>query len=61
VAEPVIHRRARHRRPARAPWTIRPQDAALLFDVFLFGMMRHDIGHLLDTDAPPRDCPIAVE
>jgi hypothetical protein len=32
-----------------------------LFDVFLFGMMRHDIGHLLDTDAPPRDCPIAVE
>ncbi|KFU77314.1 hypothetical protein BB31_31680 [Amycolatopsis lurida NRRL 2430] len=44
----------------KLPWTIQPGDAALFFDLFLVGVLSHDIGHLLDTDEPPRDRRIAV-
>lgn len=47
-------------RATRSPWPIPPADAALFFDLFLVGMMRHDVGHLLDTDEPPRERRIAV-
>jgi hypothetical protein len=41
-------------------WTVPPGDAALFFDLFLVGVLTHDIGHLLDTDEPPRERRIAV-
>ncbi|OKA05197.1 hypothetical protein ATP06_0228505 [Amycolatopsis regifaucium] len=44
----------------KLPWTIAPGDAALFFDLFLVGVLTHDIGHLLDTDEPPRERRIAV-
>ncbi len=44
----------------KLPWTIPPGDAALFFDLFLVGVLTHDIGHLLDTDEPPRERRIAV-
>ncbi|RSN21290.1 hypothetical protein DMC61_36940 [Amycolatopsis sp. WAC 04169] len=47
-------------RALKLPWTIPPGDAALFFDLFLVGVLNHDVGHLLDTDAPPRERRIAV-
>lgn len=41
-------------------WAIPPRDAALFVDLFLVGMLRHDSGHLLDNDEPPREQRIAV-
>lgn len=36
------------------------RDAALFFDLFVVGMVRHDVGRLLDDSPPPRDRRIAV-
>ncbi|MDH2427682.1 maleylpyruvate isomerase N-terminal domain-containing protein [Sphaerisporangium sp. TRM90804] len=47
-------------RAARAPWPMPPHEAALFFDLFLVGMMRHDVGHLLDHGQPARDRRVAV-
>ncbi len=47
-------------RALKLPWAMPPGDAALFFDLFLVGMLRNDVGHLLDTDEPPRDRRIAV-
>ncbi|EME62581.1 maleylpyruvate isomerase N-terminal domain-containing protein [Amycolatopsis decaplanina] len=44
----------------KLPWTIPPADAALFFDLFMVGLLTRDVGHLLDTDEPPRDRRIAV-
>ncbi|MER5423507.1 maleylpyruvate isomerase N-terminal domain-containing protein [Streptosporangium roseum] len=48
-------------RATGAHWTMPPQDAALFFDMFLIGVLRHDIGRLLDTGEPARERRIAVE
>ncbi|WP_370943138.1 maleylpyruvate isomerase N-terminal domain-containing protein [Amycolatopsis sp. cg5] len=42
-------------------WRIPPEDAALFHDLFLVGLLRHDPGHLLDNDEPPREKRIAVQ
>jgi uncharacterized protein (TIGR03083 family) len=42
-------------------WTIPPGDAAHVFDLFIVGMMRHGLGHILDNDEPPMQRRIAVE
>lgn len=47
-------------RTAKRPWEMPARDAALFLDTFLVGLLRTDVGHLLDTDEPPRDEPIAV-
>ncbi|MFJ8917095.1 maleylpyruvate isomerase N-terminal domain-containing protein [Amycolatopsis sp. NPDC102389] len=47
-------------RALKLPWTIPPADAALFFDLFLVGVLSHDIGHLLDTGESPRERRIAV-
>ncbi|SDZ10631.1 TIGR03083 family protein [Amycolatopsis xylanica] len=44
-----------------ARWRIPPQDAALFVDLFLVGLLRHDPGHLLANDEPPRERRIAVQ
>ena len=41
-------------------WSIASWDEALFLDLFLFGMIRNDLGHLLD-DARPSPRRIAVE
>ncbi|MCT9929665.1 maleylpyruvate isomerase family mycothiol-dependent enzyme [Planotetraspora sp. A-T 1434] len=49
-------------RATGARWPMRPQDAALFFDLFLVGMLRHDIGRLGDdNEASKGDRRIAVE
>lgn len=48
-------------RATRSPWTISPRDAALFFELFVLGVLRHDYGRLLDNDELPRDRRIAVE
>lgn len=48
-------------RGIRAPWTIPPHDAALFFDLFLVGVIRHDVGRLLEGGGPPMDRRIAVD
>ncbi len=47
-------------RALKLPWTIPPGDAALFFELFLVGVVTHGIGHLADTDEPPRERRIAV-
>ncbi|OLZ51487.1 hypothetical protein BS329_16015 [Amycolatopsis coloradensis] len=44
----------------KLPWTIPPGDAALFFELFLVGVLTHGVGHLIDTDEPPRERRIAV-
>ncbi|MDP9867742.1 MULTISPECIES: maleylpyruvate isomerase family mycothiol-dependent enzyme [Streptosporangium] len=44
-----------------ARWVIPARDAALFFELFVIGMVRHDVGRLLETDEPPRERRIAVE
>lgn len=44
-----------------AQWIVKPQDAALFFELFLVGMTRHGYGRLLDNGEPPRERRIAVE
>jgi hypothetical protein len=44
-----------------ALWTVRPEDAALFFDLFLVGVTRYGYGRLLDNGARPRERRIAVE
>ncbi|CCH33236.1 hypothetical protein BN6_59800 [Saccharothrix espanaensis DSM 44229] len=46
-------------RATGAPWPIPPREAAPLFDLFIVGMIRNDVGHLLDGP-PPDDRRIAV-
>ncbi|WP_367139123.1 maleylpyruvate isomerase N-terminal domain-containing protein [Saccharothrix sp. HUAS TT1] len=46
-------------RAVGAPWAIPPHEAGLFFDLFIVGMVRHDVGSLLDGE-PPRDRRIAV-
>lgn len=41
-------------------WPMARRDAALFFDLFVVGMVRHDVGRLLDDSPPPRDRRIAV-
>jgi uncharacterized protein (TIGR03083 family) len=43
------------------PWVIPPKDAALFFELFLVGMIRHDHGRLVEGGAEPTDRRIAVE
>lgn len=47
-------------RALKLPWAMPPGDAALFFDLFLVGMLRNEVGHLLDTDEPPQERRIAV-
>jgi uncharacterized protein (TIGR03083 family) len=47
-------------RATRRPWPIPASCAGLFLDLFLFGMVRNDMGHLLD-DATPSPRRIAVE
>ncbi len=47
-------------RAVRRPWPIPPAHEALFLELFLFGMVRNDMGHLLD-DATPSPRRIAVE
>ncbi|QQQ78400.1 maleylpyruvate isomerase family mycothiol-dependent enzyme [Saccharothrix sp. 6-C] len=41
------------------PWSVPPGEAALFFELFLVGMMRNDVGSVLDGQ-PPGDRRIAV-
>jgi uncharacterized protein (TIGR03083 family) len=41
------------------PWSIPPREAALFFELFVVGMVRNDVGVVLDG-APPGDRRIAV-
>ncbi|MFU8852209.1 hypothetical protein ACNAW0_14675 [Micromonospora sp. SL1-18] len=47
-------------RAGRTPWEVRPEDAALFFELFLVGLTRHGYGRLLDNGEPPRERRIAV-
>ncbi|HEX4701436.1 MAG TPA: maleylpyruvate isomerase N-terminal domain-containing protein [Pseudonocardiaceae bacterium] len=47
-------------RATRTPWPMAPRAAAPFFDLFVVGMIRNDIGHLLDVSPPPSDRRIAV-
>ncbi|MFJ6673051.1 maleylpyruvate isomerase family mycothiol-dependent enzyme [Actinosynnema sp. NPDC091369] len=42
-----------------APWAVPPREAALFFELFIVGMMRNDVGGVLDGQ-PPGDRRIAV-
>ncbi|WP_436493599.1 maleylpyruvate isomerase N-terminal domain-containing protein [Actinokineospora sp. HUAS TT18] len=46
-------------RAIRAPWRIPPHEAATFFDRFLIGMIRNDVGGLLDGSSP-NDRRVAV-
>ncbi|MEV0675626.1 maleylpyruvate isomerase family mycothiol-dependent enzyme [Actinosynnema sp. NPDC050436] len=46
-------------RATRSPWPVPPREAAPFFDLFVVGMIRNDVGHLLDGP-PPDDRRIAV-
>ncbi|HEX2317083.1 MAG TPA: maleylpyruvate isomerase N-terminal domain-containing protein [Thermomonospora sp.] len=48
-------------RAARLPWEIPPADIGLFFELFVIGMTRHGLGHLLDCTEPPPERRIAVE
>lgn len=48
-------------RPLRVKWTIAPSDAALVFDLFIIGLVRYDPGVFLDHDVRPRKRRVAVE
>ncbi|MEV1113613.1 maleylpyruvate isomerase family mycothiol-dependent enzyme [Actinosynnema sp. NPDC049800] len=41
------------------PWSIPPREAALFFDLFIVGMIRNDVGGVLDGE-PPSDRRVAV-
>lgn len=41
------------------PWSIPPREAALFFELFIVGMMRNDVGGVLDGE-PPSDRRVAV-
>jgi hypothetical protein len=47
-------------RPRQARWDIPAEYAALFFDLFIVGMLRHDTGQWLETDEPPRKRRIAI-
>jgi uncharacterized protein (TIGR03083 family) len=47
-------------RATRRPWPVPAPYAGLFLDLFLFGMVRNDMGHLLD-DATPSPRRVAVE
>jgi hypothetical protein len=47
--------------PLRRTWTIAPADAALVFDLFIAGLVRYDPGVFLDSDVRPRERRVAVE
>jgi uncharacterized protein (TIGR03083 family) len=47
--------------PLGRKWTIAAHDAALVFDLFIIGLLRYGPGAFLDSDVPPRDRRIAVE
>ncbi len=47
-------------RALKLPWMLPSRDAALFFELFVVGLLRNDVGHLLDTEVPPRDRRIAV-
>ncbi|WP_412538027.1 SCP2 sterol-binding domain-containing protein [Longispora sp. K20-0274] len=47
-------------RAVRAPWTVGDREAAMFFELFLVGMLRHDHGRVLDTGQRVRDRRIAV-
>lgn len=47
-------------RALKQPWEIPASDAGLFVEVFLVELLRTDVGHLLDTDEPPREQPISV-
>jgi uncharacterized protein (TIGR03083 family) len=42
------------------PWPMPRPAAGLFFDLFVVGMIRHDVGHLLDNSPPPRDRRVAI-
>ncbi|MEU4443549.1 maleylpyruvate isomerase family mycothiol-dependent enzyme [Actinosynnema sp. NPDC050801] len=46
-------------RAVGTPWSIPSREAAPFFDLFIIGLLRNDVGSLLDG-APPRDRRIAV-
>lgn len=48
-------------RPLRTRWRIAPTDAALVFDLFIIGLVRYGPGVFLDSDARPRERRVAVE
>lgn len=47
--------------PLRRTWTIAAEDAAMVFDLFIIGLLRYGPGVFLDSDVPPRERRIAVE
>jgi len=48
-------------RAVGSPWAIPPKDAALFSEVFVVGILRYDIGRLLDAVERPPKRRIAVE
>jgi uncharacterized damage-inducible protein DinB len=47
--------------PLRTTWPIAPADAAMVFDLFIIGLLRYGPGVFLDSDVRPRDRRVAVE
>jgi hypothetical protein len=47
-------------RAIRSPWPMPAREAATFFDLFVVGMIRNDVGRLLDNSPPPSDRRIAV-
>jgi uncharacterized protein (TIGR03083 family) len=60
VNELLIHGRD-IARAARTRWEIAPEGAAMFFELFLFGLVRHSVGRLQERDEAPPDRRIAVE
>ncbi|TYK52493.1 maleylpyruvate isomerase family mycothiol-dependent enzyme [Actinomadura decatromicini] len=48
-------------RASGADWAIPPGDIGMFFELFVAGMTRNGLGHLLDSTAPPPRRRVAVE
>lgn len=48
-------------RATRTDWVIPPQDIGLFFELFVAGMTRNGVGHLLDSTEPAPERRLAVE
>ena len=48
-------------RAVGAAWPVAPAEAALFFELFLLGIIRHDYAGLLDTPGPEPDTRAAIE
>lgn len=47
--------------PLRVKWAIASADAAMVFDLFIIGLLRYGPGVFLDSDVRPRERRVAVE